>query len=312
MRTSEPKLTEEYSDVAKNFRLGELVWHYTGFRGLEGILNGNIWASSAFYLNDTQEFRYAVDIALEALKEEAELNPLEFVVDTTQLIQFFQSVDAKSAFLTSFSRKRDDLSQWRAYGGRGPSFAVGFKPRALAAAGARSKFDLVRVFYGHGQIKEAFSQELERIRESQRNASEELQATEDRRRQLPYTTADFEIISALMSLAAQAKHESFREEDEWRLVRRIGRISAGPHLAVKFRESGSLVVPYVEVPLHTPLDKDPTFAKDSPQKIESPVVAVDIGPSPHPEALVHAVEEMTRRKGLNVPVRRSSTPFRNW
>jgi hypothetical protein len=107
-------LTEQYSDIAKNFSPRDAVWHYTGFRGLEGILNGNIWASSAFFLNDMQEFRYAIDIALEVLKEEDEQNPGELVVDTTNLANFFRGdVDARSVFLTSFSTKRDDLSLWR-------------------------------------------------------------------------------------------------------------------------------------------------------------------------------------------------------
>lgn len=306
-------LTEDYSDVAKNFAPGKLVWHYTGFRGLEGILNGNIWASSAYFLNDMQEFRYAVDVALDVLKEENGQRPGEFSADTLSVVEFFRSVDAKSAFVTSFSRKRDDLSQWRAYGGRGPSFAVGFDPRALSNVCAETRFDFVRVVYGRSAIRDVFHEELSRIRENQRRSVEEVRTVvDDENQQLPYTTADFEIIAALMALAAQAKHESFRDEDEWRLVRRISVISEKPRFELKFRESGSLVVPYVEVPLHKPLVKDPTLEKGLPQKVESPIVAVDIGPSPHPEALVHAVEEMTLRKGLKVPVTRSATPFRNW
>jgi hypothetical protein len=296
-------LTEDYSDVSKNFAPAELVWHYTGFRGLEGILSGKIWASSASYLNDTQEFRYAIDIALEVLQEESEQtssSPLKF---NSELMRFLQGVDSKQAFVTSFSKKRDDLSQWRAYGGKGPSFAVGFNARALAEKCKGSRFDFVRVVYGESAIREAFQEDLRRVRDGQEQAIKDDPSP---------TTEEFKLISSLMALGEQAKHESFRDEDEWRLVRRVAAISLEPQLSLKFRESGSLVVPYVEVPLHTPLEKDPVLDRTCPQTVESPIAAVDVGPSPHPDALIHSVMEMSRRKGLKIPVRSSATPFRNW
>jgi hypothetical protein len=49
---------------------GRLLWHYTDFAGLNGIVNGTMWASNLRFLNDTQEFRYAVEIAMKVLSEE--------------------------------------------------------------------------------------------------------------------------------------------------------------------------------------------------------------------------------------------------
>jgi hypothetical protein len=84
-------------------------------------------------LNDTQEFRYAVDIALEVLDEERAAHPGDFEETALTLVDSFKGMDSKSSFIASFSEKGDDLSQWRAYGGRSPSFAIGFDHDGLAA-----------------------------------------------------------------------------------------------------------------------------------------------------------------------------------
>jgi hypothetical protein len=52
---------------------------------------------------------------------------------------------------------------------------------------------------------------------------------------------------------------------------------------------------------------------DNGTTIESPVAAITIGPSPHPDELLYAVEEMTARIGLpSVRIEPSSVPYRNW
>ncbi len=50
-----------------------LLWHYTDFKGLNGILAGTIWASSVMYLNDTREYIHGLEIALEVLQNTLQL-----------------------------------------------------------------------------------------------------------------------------------------------------------------------------------------------------------------------------------------------
>jgi hypothetical protein len=203
------------------------------------------------------------------------------------------------------------LSQWRAYGGSGPSFAIGFDPQKLAAKGKESRFDLVRVVYGRAAVEEAFRSDLARHREAFQEYAES-SSEEQESSFLHHTSLGFEVISSLMPLAEQCKHESFKDEEEWRLVRRIPVIAQAPRLPLRFRASGSLVVPYVEIPLHNPLERDPTTARGLPTHIDTPIAAIHIGPSPHPDALEYAVGEMAARKGIAVEVKRPATPFRNW
>jgi adenosylmethionine-8-amino-7-oxononanoate aminotransferase len=45
-----------------------VLYHYTSQAGLLGIINSKVlWASNIFYLNDTTEFAYFVDLADDSL-----------------------------------------------------------------------------------------------------------------------------------------------------------------------------------------------------------------------------------------------------
>ena len=121
---------------------GTLLWHYTDYKGLEGILVGAIWASSLPYLNDTEEFRHGAEIALEVLQNElaVALGAFDAAYASAihdQLRAFFQNlVQPSDVFIAALSKKQDDISQWRAYGGdRGPMFSAGFDPKSRVKVG---------------------------------------------------------------------------------------------------------------------------------------------------------------------------------
>ena len=71
-------ISDDFDDTPQAARIPAIVWHYTGFNGLQGMLNGKIWASSAAYLNDTEEFRHTIGIALQILEQNRESKLVEF------------------------------------------------------------------------------------------------------------------------------------------------------------------------------------------------------------------------------------------
>jgi hypothetical protein len=84
-----------------------------------------------------------------------------------------------------------------------------------------------------------------------------------------------------------------------------------PRLWRRYRLSGSLVVPYISMPLHS-LPRQRLVYEDG-ENVQSPMRAVTVGPSPHMDHLKYAVEDMVSRNGLAlIDVRKSSVPFRNW
>jgi hypothetical protein len=288
---------------------------------MKGILGGTMWASSAAYLNDTKEFSYAIDIAEEEFKAHINTHSNWREKDLTeermrryskvQLLRSivgrqFTGVQGTDVFVASFSTKQDHLSQWRAYGRSGPSFSVGFDATLLRGQAVNSGFDFDYVRYGRGEISRELGQLL----------APRVRAILDQRKPLLSNEnmheVKMQLADDLRKVAAFTKNESYADEAEWRLVRRMAHAITLNPLVVKFRESRSLVVPYVEIPLHEPWPESDVRQLDS-EPVVSPVCGITVGPSPHPKELKVAVEEMVWRHGFqNVEVTSSKVPFRNW
>ena len=272
------------------------LWHYTDFRGLQGILEGKLWASSVAFLNDTREFQYALDVMKELLTEDADegeasryepQGPLGDVIHGSLL-----GYDGADVYVSSFSENKDDLSQWRAYGGGGgPAVAIGFNYSRLKLIASGNGCELYRVEYDR-EIVEAECRNILHSLAARAGQSPPATTNPELFRAVSFTA---HVVGPLFSLAARSKDASFQGEKEWRLVWR-GR---KPKSGVLFRQSRSLIVPYVEIPITT-------------ANVASVFDGVVVGPTPHPQKLLYAVERMVQAKGLSVQVESSSVPFRNW
>ena len=293
---------------------GTLLWHYTDFRGLQGILAGKLWVSSLPYLNDTAEFSHGLSIALQVLQHELEKalhQPSNAAISTViyrQVVSFFQvSYRPRDVFVAAFSTKRDDLSQWRAYGTTGgPQFSIGFSPGALEAKADEHLFMLEEVKYERQHIVPDVTLAL---RVSIDSILEELSRESDLTVERCGYWAE-KLADEIIAMAPLYKHPKFEDEREWRLIRRQQVRAGQPSLPLQFRRSGSLVVPYLELPLHAPVTEIEVFTNLA--QVASPIAAITVGPSPHPEHLQHAVGEMASRMGIAVRVDTSTVPFRNW
>lgn len=293
--------------LAPNTRL----WHYTNFKGLEGILRGTIWASSLGYMNDTEEFHHGTNVALEVLQHELALalrgdyggigsGIYDRVVSAPQ-----QEILRNGIFVAALSTEEDDLSQWRAYGGTsGPMFSIGFDPGALERRAMKSRFELQEVKYKKQDfvpdvrlaLQVSINELLEGIRSSRVTPQD-----------VPMWAATFAI--ELLMLAPLYKHEKFEAEKEWRLVLRQPVDGKPLELKLNFRQSGSLVVPYFAIPLHQPIED----MADEGTNVESPITAIMIGPSPHPDENLFAIRQMAGNSGLrSARITNSQIPFRNW
>jgi hypothetical protein len=298
----------------------DLVWHYTTFKGLEGIVAGKLRASHAAYLNDTLEFTYGLGVAFRLIREHIRRcrdqespcdaqPPISKSVEKlrTCIERRFRGMNDRDVFVCSFSESEDHLGQWRAYGPAGPAFAVGFDAVRLKQVAAISNFSFCKVHYGEASIEEEVRRALAPAFSSMRDGVKSELSHDD--------IVDLAAVVAvnIRDIAIRTKHDGFREEVEWRLVRSKAFLAGRRDLPVKFRSSGSLVVPYVEIPLHTALSEESFAAEFSDRAVETPIVAVSVGPSPHPRELKYAIEQMVRRKGLSkVDVRLSELPFRDW
>ncbi|GJN97016.1 hypothetical protein NJB18091_23810 [Mycobacterium marinum] len=143
------------------------LYHYTTVEGLYGILeSGELWATHAGYLNDTEEFTYGLGIIMDELRDiradletrrlgrEAGLNWQAGFVEAMLMVydphfvpaeedfDLFKDMppgeragtynylwDVITPFVTCLSTERDQLSQWRGYARGG--YSIRFDSKML-------------------------------------------------------------------------------------------------------------------------------------------------------------------------------------
>ena len=278
-----------------------MLYHYTSAQALESILRcGTLRATHYRFVNDPNEIRHGLSLVSEAIEHtrgsfgKLDQNQCDLVGN---LERYVRNVEYRrknqregALYLACFTERRDDLSQFRAYGDRADRFCIGFDavqlPQLCPGQGAgRSEYGLVKMIYVAQEQKAAICECVSiafRIlsRAPDPNSEELAGFAEEVRRQLRF------VISSV-------KASAFEDEREWRLV-------LVPELAhVKFDASKGFIRPYVEI--------DDPMANDL-----LPVKEIVVGPSAHSELAEESVGLMCARYGYeDVNVARSDIPFRD-
>jgi hypothetical protein len=266
----------------------DLLWHYTNWAGLNGILKtGKLWASHIRYLNDSNEFRHALKIfetvANRAIRNNLVLNWQTDVLDALTASKAFDSC------VTSFSTKGDDLSQWRGYTNPAPGFALGFDKGQLATIATKENFRLVACDYDR-------SSQTAKLQKITTNflATYSLQPKDaslpDRAKSLKW-----KMLEKFGRLAPELKVPQFAAESEWRLISE----PIGNHKGLDFHVSQTLLVPHLALSIGI--------------GTASPLAAVRIGPNAHMKLQTNSVSLLMQSHGFtDVEVLSSKVPFRNW
>lgn len=288
----------------------DILWHYTSTSGLLGIWNsGTIWASDLRFLNDASENTRLKDLLLQQMKargdqeyeqfnswleslkaKDAENTFLYELVSRARYDELSSAVNdalqhfnSSDTFVTCFSAKSDSLTQWRAYGGSGPGYAIGFKSCYLSELITPSQSthpgdpNELRSFDAITYVKD-----------------KDDPALAERINILIWTLMSISstaMYGALTDISPFIKDAAFSSEEEWRLCHRY---SAVKH-TISFRSGLSHVVPYIEIPI----------AREAIKEIV-------VGPGPSQALNIHSVEIMRKARGLTFEVTASNVPFRNW
>jgi hypothetical protein len=120
-----------------------LIYHYTSPEGLRGIIDsGELWLTNTAFVNDTTE-----GIALKKKRILIKESYLENKFVQTAWSRFINGKDIEDNvhYMISFSKKKDSLDQWRAYGG----YCIGFEAKELVRRG----FHLYECVYRKDEIK---------------------------------------------------------------------------------------------------------------------------------------------------------------
>ena len=116
--------------------MSNLLYHYTSIetfykmleRSLkvteEGSLLIKFWATHCDFLNDRTEGKLFKQCLLSALNEYASLHSHKLT--DKEIEQFNKMYSINDSFVISFSKHRDSLDMWRAYGANGKGICLGF------------------------------------------------------------------------------------------------------------------------------------------------------------------------------------------
>lgn len=296
------------------------LYHYTSPDGIKGIVEeGALYCSSAHYLSDAAELRYAARQAeplIEDLERRVQEEGPEYREEFDLLDRMkdeLGAIEEERIFVCSFSSNGNMLSQWRAYCPEEGGYSVGFDTDRLAALADIQGFHLFRCLYSADEYAPALEdlvygtipwyrehrQELEESRAFGGSHSEDL-ASEH--------ATGFRAL--FVNLAARVKHPAFKEEDEWRLV---SAPIAATMYPVSYRSGVSSLVPYIEFELEMGEEDLDEGSEYDEMDLRCPISEVIVGPTPHPELAGRSVEGLLNAHDLyGRGVTESGIPYRTW
>jgi len=283
----------------------EALFHYTDAGGLLGMIKSkSIWLSHINYQNDSKEFYHAVELINDLLKREYRgldlwLSNADFNIEET-------------VYTFSLSKKKDLLSQWRGYCPNG-GYSISFNKDQIETMMQTYNLSVYKCLYDMDSKIELIKQEILGVTPEEYASS--LEQNDDNfdsmckidARWLARVPRQLKLLKRQINKYAPImKHESFSEEEEFRLVtdRTYSRLVGGPRdegldplpFPIEFRERNNKIVPYVAA----------VMAEGNPILIDEIV----IGPNPDPELSKSACELLL--KGTKAWISNSNIPYKNW
>ncbi len=272
---------------------GDILYHYTSLEGLRGIVqSGEIWASDSRFMNDKLELSYALNQMQRLVSDDP-----KYTIPAAALDAVFQPGRAWQ-FVTCFSRARDQLSQWRAYGSSRVSVAIGFDRKHLTKVTESDGGTLSECAYASADELTAIKHNLEPIAAA---LHQECSSQPDGR--LTNVELQGRLSLAAVEIASTIKHPTFSEEREVRAVMPIAKVTP----RVKFRTSSGSIIPFV------PLVLDRRRLRPAPP-IERyanhlGMIEVVVWPADADSQILDAIDMLLVSAG-NVLINRSSCPYR--
>lgn len=222
-----------------------MIYHYTNNSSLINIIkSGNLWASDIFKMNDPDEFTNGLELIKDIFLE-IYPNQAQWFTDNS-----FIGSKRKTLLLScSFSKKSDDLDQWRAYGDGGRGIAIGFDKNEIIESNTFEPMPNHDFKASHVLFYEIIYSTDKLIHQARKLIKEFKFNPED-------VASEFELALKISRLAASYK-SSFHEHEEE--IRFIHEAPTNPEIytnqrfkkfskpELKFKDSKHGITPYTEI-----------------------------------------------------------------
>jgi hypothetical protein len=213
------------------------LYHYTDINGFLGIFNTkSLWASNAFFLNDSSEIEYGMKLSYslfdnfyQSIKSEENKEILkEFHKDYSGYVL------SSNLFLISFCENGDLLSQWRGYTQNNDGISLRFN---LPVIRTLPQFTLYKVIYDKDT--------QEKIINYLFNLLNDLMDYHEKSRTKSFLHYFNLWITIFTTVLLTFKDNSFSEEKEWRLI--YNHDTIGNNKIIEYRIRNNYVLPYVKI-----------------------------------------------------------------
>lgn len=295
IETLNESIDNQIDRISKRNNIPENIFHYTDVSGLFSILSNNtIRLSHLYYLNDSKEYKYGLEIVNRVIDEalsDSSVHP-KIRLFLSEYQSFRQGMPLGSYCVACFSGTGDKLSQWRAYAGNGAGYSIGFKSQNLNDA---SRWSLVRVVYDLEEQVKIIRYVIDNYTE---HAKANLDFTESESDKDKVITTFIAFALRLDSEVVRFKHPGFQEEDEYRLV--LSNDMSG----FLFRPARDMMIPYLDLP-----------GWNDSLRNHLPICEIVIGPTNKYERflVINSLTALLKSKGYNIDasdIKQSGIPYR--
>jgi hypothetical protein len=268
--------------------------HYTSIDAVLGIAQTKVlWASNAYYLNDSSEIIEAINFVRRVAEKVSHKLPADESELLRQLHAWLPRLERPHGiFVVSLSERWNDLKQWNSYTPFGKGVCLSFYPESVRDIAANAKFRFAKCVYAKEEKEQRAKLVIEKTIESWRNGFD---TTKNGPKDQTFYPMFERLKGQFLSVFATLKHKAFKQEREWRLISEY--IPSDTDKRLSFRAGSSLLVPYIQVSL---------------QSRTTLIDEITLGPTEHINLSMSAMGSLKSRYGLANVLRSSTIPYREW
>ncbi len=275
------------------------LYHYTGIGALLGINDSSaIFATHAYYLNDSREITYATSQLIDAATK------FDRCVDDVErelLLQFIRWLDRLRQplpiFIFSLSEQASLLSQWRSYTPHGKGISIGFSSGLIQNLAEVNQCRLARCLNDQSQHIEVVRSLLEKLFVSFRQERFELDISREHLATCYHKFFE-KFLGNLLQVLSIIKHPAFAEEREWRVITAYR--PALKDAQIEHREGSSMLIPYTRLKLQRLPGEKYLFER------------IVMGPSPDQNLAMTSIGTFIRANDLSGHLSNCAIPYRKW
>jgi len=299
-------LVEEFRKKYIKEKLPDCLYHYTSIENFKSIIDmEEIWATAAnCFISDPTEITIAKSIALDVLqKRKIDFSGKDKLYDNCKKDIEGSDSFKEYQFICSFTEEGDLLSQWRGYCPKG-GVSIGFSVPKISENDQylynKNGCPHDNYYVHENYLYKCIYEIQEKKQKINALISFLLEKTDIN---IPMVQLETFFKNMIRTFSYSFKHESFKEEKEWRLCYFIFPDPDDPDGGqIKYKVKDSMLIPYR--PFLT-VDKDKS----------SIIKSVKIGPSRDKENLKTSISSyltnLEYRPGQDISVSVTQTPYQN-